>query len=138
MKYSSPTREPIRMLHCFPQPINRNASTTIAELTARFNLQPHPEGGFFARSYRAETNVQAAYGQRLASTAIYFLVTPESVSRLHRIKADEVLCCIRSITFCSSALCLIFIVLDIDIAFSSLPLSPIPPPSPSRSSTSSS
>ena len=34
--------------------------------------------------------MQAPYGRRAASTAIYFLITPGAVSRLHRIQADEV------------------------------------------------
>ena len=33
--------------------------------------------------------VTAPYGARSASTAIYFLITPGSVSRLHRLQADE-------------------------------------------------
>ena len=62
---------------------------TVAALTARFKLQPHPEGGFFRESYRAETAVAGPHGSRVASTAIYFLMTADAVSRLHRIKSDE-------------------------------------------------
>ena len=65
------------------------AAPTVAALTARFGLQPHPEGGFFCESYRADTAVAGPYGERAASTAIYFLMTPNAVSRLHRIRADE-------------------------------------------------
>lgn len=52
-------------------------------------LQPHPEGGFFAETYRSSITVQTERGERSASTAIHFLITPGSVSRLHRIMADE-------------------------------------------------
>ena len=61
----------------------------IAALTERFNLQPHPEGGFYAETYRASAKVSTPAGERNASTAIYFLITPGNVSRLHRIKSDE-------------------------------------------------
>ena len=61
----------------------------IAALTERFNLQPHPEGGFYAETYRASAKVSTPSGERNASTAIYFLITPGNVSRLHRIKSDE-------------------------------------------------
>ena len=63
---------------------------TVEQLVSKFNLQPHPEGGFYAETYRGESNVEASYGTRSSSTAIYFLITPGSVSRLHRIRADEV------------------------------------------------
>ena len=61
----------------------------IEDLKSRYTLLPHPEGGFFAETYRAESTVETSYGTRNASTAIYFLITPGSVSRLHKITADE-------------------------------------------------
>mmetsp|Transcript_22813 Transcript_22813/g.50032 ORF Transcript_22813/g.50032 Transcript_22813/m.50032 type:complete len:219 (-) Transcript_22813:318-974(-) len=68
----------------------RAALPTVEELKERFSLQDHPEGGFYAETYRAESTVAASYGERNSSTAIYFLITPNCVSRLHRIQADEV------------------------------------------------
>jgi predicted cupin superfamily sugar epimerase len=69
-------------------------ASMVARLTARFALQPHPEGGFYGETYRAPAAVTPVAGgagaTRAASTAIYFLITPGSVSRLHRIKSDEV------------------------------------------------
>ncbi len=44
-------------------------------------LTPHPEGGHYRETYRGPGNV---------STAIYFLLEGRQVSRLHRIRADEV------------------------------------------------
>ena len=41
-------------------------------------------------TYRSSENVPTERGERSASTAIYFLITPGSVSRLHRILSDEV------------------------------------------------
>jgi len=69
---------------------------TIHEITARLGLQPHPEGGYFAEVYRAEDTfgaeaLPARYGgPRAASTAIYYLLTPDTFSALHRIVSDEV------------------------------------------------
>jgi predicted cupin superfamily sugar epimerase len=40
-----------------------------------------PEGGYFAETYRASGSV---------STAIYYLLTPETCSLLHRLPGDEV------------------------------------------------
>ncbi|GAB3642145.1 cupin domain-containing protein [Spirosoma arcticum] len=60
------------------------------------NLQPHPEGGFFAETYRsAESIPQSALpdrfdGARVFGTAIYFLLESHHFSALHRIQADEI------------------------------------------------
>ena len=59
----------------------------------RLGLAPHPERGFYRETYRASLAVQSsAHGAaRLASTAIYFLVTAsEPETYLHRLKSDEV------------------------------------------------
>ncbi|CAN5609916.1 cupin domain-containing protein [soil metagenome] len=60
-------------------------------------LKPLPgEGGFYAETYRpgftiAADRIDARYdGERGAATAIYYLVTPDSFSALHRLTGDEV------------------------------------------------
>lgn len=59
-------------------------------------MHPHPEGGYFADTYRsAEAIPHAALpgrfsGSRLFSTAIYFLLEHHQRSALHRIQSDEV------------------------------------------------
>ena len=63
-------------------------------LVEKFGLIPHPEGGFYKETYRSDDIVTTKRGgneeiQRYSSTAIYFLIVPNSVSRLHRIKSDE-------------------------------------------------
>ena len=70
---------------------------TAQELIALLHLQPHPkEGGFFRETYRAPDRFAAAQlparygGERTAGTAIYYLLTPTTVSALHRLASDEV------------------------------------------------
>lgn len=59
-------------------------------------LQPHPEGGYFAETYRAAEPIAAAHlpprfgAPRAHSTAIYFLLEAGQFSAFHRIKSDEV------------------------------------------------
>lgn len=53
-------------------------------------LAPHPEGGFYRETYRAEGSVQGRSGARAASTAIYYLLRRDDFSALHRIASDEV------------------------------------------------
>ena len=60
------------------------------DLIERLGLQPHPEGGWFAETWRARERVRARVGERSASTAIYYLITPDSFSTLHRVASDEV------------------------------------------------
>ena len=81
------------------------AALSAQDLIARFGLQPHPEGGWYAETFRSDVPIKAQQVKqngaeaeaeaekttisRCASTAIYFLVAPGSVSRLHRIQSDE-------------------------------------------------
>jgi len=58
---------------------------TAAFWIEHLNLQPHPEGGYYAETYRA----RSGEGERAASTGIYFLLGRADVSRFHRIDADE-------------------------------------------------
>jgi predicted cupin superfamily sugar epimerase len=59
----------------------------VAALIERLGLAPHPEGGFFAETYRSPRNA----GDRAVSTAIYFLITAANPSRLHRVtRGDEI------------------------------------------------
>jgi hypothetical protein len=62
------------------------ANDDIAAIVERLNLAPHPEGGFFGETYRSARSA----GDRSLSTAIYFLVTAESPSRMHRVGSDEI------------------------------------------------
>jgi uncharacterized protein len=63
--------------------------------TEKYQLLPHPEGGFYAETYRAsETISQQALpsrfsGDRAFSTGIYFLLESHNFSAFHRIQADE-------------------------------------------------
>jgi uncharacterized protein len=55
-------------------------------------LRPHPEGGFYAETFRSEIAVESGVhdGSRSASTAIYFLLRSGDFSALHRVRSDEV------------------------------------------------
>jgi predicted cupin superfamily sugar epimerase len=61
-------------------------------LIARLQLKPHPEGGYFRETYRADHRVlrEASNEARSASTAIYYLLCDGAHSAWHRIRSDEV------------------------------------------------
>ena len=54
-------------------------------------LTPHPEGGFYKETYRADTLIltEGFAGSRNVSTAIYFLLEGNDKSHFHKIKSDE-------------------------------------------------
>lgn len=76
--------------------IPRGTSPAAAARIRAFELSPHPEGGFYRETYRAEESFAAAAlpkryaGSRRLSTAILFLLRSGEVSRLHRLRSDEV------------------------------------------------
>ncbi|OSQ39614.1 cupin domain-containing protein [Thalassospira mesophila] len=57
------------------------------------DLQPHPEGGYYAETFRADdiTNPQGRYpSDRSTGTAIYYLLTPDTFSGMHILTSDEI------------------------------------------------
>lgn len=53
-------------------------------------LDRHPEGGYYRETYRAGSGAVAGDGkQKSFSTAIYYLLPSDDVSRLHRLRSDE-------------------------------------------------
>lgn len=62
--------------------------TSISIATA-LDLVPHPEGGFYRETYRADDLVMTARGPRSSCTAILFMVAAGSPSRFHRLSSDE-------------------------------------------------
>jgi len=60
---------------------------TAAEIIARLDLKPHPEGGHFRETFR---DTRLDNDGRSASTAIYFLLARGERSHWHRIDAVEV------------------------------------------------
>jgi predicted cupin superfamily sugar epimerase len=69
---------------------------TAEDVIRALSLEPLPgEGGFFRETYRSRLQIPGADlpgydGQRAASTAIYYLLTPETFSTMHRLRGDEV------------------------------------------------
>jgi len=58
----------------------------------KLNLLPHPEGGYYSETYRSSMSCafEGFQGERSLATSIYFLLTAERNSAMHRIKSDEI------------------------------------------------
>jgi predicted cupin superfamily sugar epimerase len=71
--------------------MTRNAEYWIRHLA----LEPHPEGGYYRQTYRAELLLPKQVlpvqfkAARAASTAIYFLLERGDFSAFHRLQSDE-------------------------------------------------
>lgn len=65
------------------------------KLIEKYNLAPHPEGGYFKENYRSLEIIPKSVlprrfnGDRSYSTAIYFLLEKENFSGFHKISSDE-------------------------------------------------
>ncbi len=70
---------------------------TAAQIRELLKMQAHPaEGGYFAETYKSGLILPRGVlpssfaGQRSLATAIYYLLTPETFSAMHRLRADEI------------------------------------------------
>jgi predicted cupin superfamily sugar epimerase len=76
----------------------RRLELQVDELKELLGLKPHPqEGGWYVRTYEsaelvpAENFADRRYdGRRRTSTAIYYLLEPETFSEMHLLQSDEI------------------------------------------------
>jgi len=68
---------------------------SVQQFIKHFDLQPHPEGGYYKETYRSDEMIpvntlpSGFKGDRNMATAIYFLLEKGNFSAFHRIKSDE-------------------------------------------------
>ncbi len=67
------------------------------EIINLLNLKPHPEeGGYFSETYRSDENISGRslperYNSgRSFGTCIYYLLTKDSISAMHKLNSDEI------------------------------------------------
>jgi predicted cupin superfamily sugar epimerase len=61
-------------------------TTTAASVIERFGLRAHPEGGWYAETWRAD----AEAGERASASAILYLLAAGEHSHWHRVDAAEI------------------------------------------------
>ncbi len=69
----------------------------INKIKEKLHLEPLPmEGGFYCETYRSNINLPAEVlpdiyeGSRSISTAIFYLLTPDTHSAIHKLPGDEI------------------------------------------------
>ena len=60
------------------------------DLAAALDLAPHPEGGWYRRTWTSPVPVETAHGPRPSATAILYLL--DAPGRWHRVRSAEVWC----------------------------------------------
>ena len=72
---------------------DQSATLDAAQIVRLLNLAPLPlEGGFYCETYRSEQSFAPGapfVGLRARSTAIYYLLTADTFSAVHRLPGDE-------------------------------------------------
>ena len=74
-----------------------NAMLTPEQIRDLLKMKPLPvEGGYFSETYRSKDALPASAlpgsypGERAISAAIYYMLTPDTFSALHRLRGDEI------------------------------------------------
>jgi uncharacterized protein len=63
----------------------------VKQILELLSLEPLPkEGGFFRETYRSEDSYSAGANKKALSTAIYYMLAEGQVSKIHRLKSDEI------------------------------------------------
>lgn len=63
---------------------------SIPPLASRLGMEPHPEGGWFVRTWAASVAVETPGGARPTATLIHFLLAPGEASAWHVVASDEI------------------------------------------------
>lgn len=64
----------------------------IKKLIAKYDLSPHPEGGWYKETYRSSSQLTSPINQQTRSnvTQIYFLLAKGDISRFHKVLHEEI------------------------------------------------
>lgn len=62
---------------------------TVPATARRLGLEPHPEGGWYRRTWASDVAVETAGGMRPTATCIHYLLQPDEHSDWHVVTSDE-------------------------------------------------
>lgn len=65
------------------------ATPRATELVKQLDLAPHPEGGWFRRTWTAPTRVTLERGERATASGIIFLLDDGQEAAWHKVASDE-------------------------------------------------
>ena len=59
------------------------------KIIEHYELKPHPEGGWFKRTYSSQEKIKLARGERICGSSILYYLSKGEKSRLHFLDSDE-------------------------------------------------
>jgi len=64
----------------------------IQNIIKKYNLIPHPEGGYYREIFRSPTTITspAVNKERTSATHIYFFLMEKQISKFHKVVHDEI------------------------------------------------
>lgn len=64
----------------------------IQNIIKKYNLIPHPEGGYYREIFRSKTQITspAVNKKRTTATHIYFFLLEKQISKFHKVVHDEI------------------------------------------------
>ncbi|GAA2519572.1 hypothetical protein FB389_1339 [Rarobacter incanus] len=72
-----------------PASTDEGAAAVRPALAVALGLAPHPEGGWFRRTWTAPVSVQTARGERATASAIQFFLAAGESAAWHVVRSDE-------------------------------------------------
>lgn len=69
---------------------NQQIVDPVQAIINELGLKPHPEGGYYIETYRSKKSFNTGGKRRAACTAIYYLLTRDTFSEMHRLSHDEI------------------------------------------------
>ncbi len=70
--------------------MNQSTQAIVQKLIKQLELSPHPEGGYFKRTYLSRLEITFNKNIKPACSAIYYLLSAEDFSAWHKLKSDEI------------------------------------------------
>ena len=64
---------------------------TAREVIESLDLERHPEGGWFRRTFESSSKISTPHGERALGSCIYYLLAGNEYSAWHHLRSDETL-----------------------------------------------
>ena len=61
----------------------------VDKIVKKFNMCPHPEGGFYKRIFESSTTIHTPFGKRFSMTSINYLMTYGNFNAFHLLKQNS-------------------------------------------------
>ena len=71
----------------------------VDKIVKKFNMCPHPEGGFYKRIFESSTTIHTPFGKRFSMTSINYLMTYGNFNAFHLLKQNSEVLYFHDVSF---------------------------------------